>query len=139
MAYHGAMSRFAPLLRALLCLILLVNGTTYAHAATGMPAAESAAARQAAQHDDPPCHEDVGAAAPVPVDAALPADDSAALPDCCTAGSCDGVCTLHAPALLWPTMLQPMAPLPAETPSYRAHAHASVHLPHRHRPPILVA
>ena len=56
MAYHAGMSRFAPLLRALLCLVLLLNGTAYAHAATRMAMGGTAAMEQA--HDDaPPCHE----------------------------------------------------------------------------------
>ena len=135
LAYHGAMFRFAPLLRALLCLILLVNGTTYAHAATGMAADGRAVAKQAAQHDDPPCHEsmDLGDHDPAGT------GDHNPLPDCCASGSCDGACTLHAPVLLWPMTLQALTLMQAEAPAYRADVHASAPLPHRHRPPILVA
>jgi hypothetical protein len=141
MAYHAGMSRFAPLLRALLCLALLLNGTAYAHAATRMAMGDVAAAVQAAE-DTPPCHEGMDMAMPVDGDASSghhDADADAGLPDCCKAGSCDGFCAQHAPALTW---LTPLGALPypqAEAPAYRADAHASVRLSHRHRPPILAA
>ena len=41
------MPRFATLLRALLCLALLLNGTAYAHAATRMAMGDMAATAQA--------------------------------------------------------------------------------------------
>ena len=90
MAYHAGMSRFAPLLRALLCLVLLLNGTTYAHAATRMAMGGTAAVEQA--HDDaPPCHESMDMAMQMDEEGANPAghpDGDAGLPDCCKAGSC---------------------------------------------------
>ena len=141
MAYDDTMFRVAPLLRALLCLVLLLNGTAYTHAATRMAMGDMAAA--AATDDDmPPCHEGM--------DMTMPMDDPEAsttghhdsdpgLPDCCKAGSCDGFCAQHAPAITW---LAPLGspPYPAtEAPAYRADTHASVRLSHRHRPPILAA
>lgn len=139
LAYDGRMPRFAPLLRALLCLILLANGAAYAHAATrmaivGMPSEEMVTA-----HDAPPCHADmVMPQATMHHDAGI--DGHAAdLPDCCEAGNCDGFCTQHAPVLTWHA---PMGPLPygqAGAPDYLADAHASAGLSHRHRPPILTA
>jgi hypothetical protein len=136
------MLRVAALLRALLCLALLLNGTAYAHAATRMAMGDMAAAAAAAYDDVPPCHEGM--------DMTMPVDDmdmstaghhgnDPGLPDCCKAGSCDGFCTQHAPAL---SALAPLGTPPyptAEAPAYRADAHASVRLSHRHRPPILAA
>ena len=91
LAYHAGMSRFAPLLRALLCLALLLNGTAYAHAATRMAMGDMAAAAQA---DDgvPPCHEgmNMDGMDREGEDASPSAhhDDDAALPDCCKAVAC---------------------------------------------------
>ena len=141
MAYHAGMSRFVPLLRALLCLVLLLNGTAYAHAATRMAMGGTAAMEQA--HDDaPPCHESMDMAMQMDEEGANPAghpDGDAGLPDCCKAGSCDGFCAQHAPALAWPASLPAPRYLQAETPAYLPAAHASVRLSHRHRPPILAA
>ena len=141
LAYHAGMSRFAPLLRALLCLVLLLNGTAYAHAATRMAMGGMAAMEQA--HDDaPPCHEGMDMAMQMDEAAPPPAghpDGDAGLPDCCKAGSCDGFCTQHAPALAWPASLPVTGYLQAEAPAYLAAAHASARLSHRHRPPILAA
>ena len=144
MAYHAGMSRFAPLLRALLCLALLLNGTAYAHATTRMAIGEMVAAAPAAADEAPPCHDDIS------MDMAMPMSDGDApasghhagdsgLPDCCKAGSCDGFCTQHAPALTW--LASPGAPPcpAAEAPAYHDDAHASVRLAHRYRPPILAA
>ena len=141
MAYHAGMSRFAPLLRALLCLVLLLNGTAYAHAATRMAMGGMAAIEQA--HDDaPPCHEGMDMAMQVDEDGANTAghsDGDAGLPDCCKAGSCDGFCTQHAPALAWPSSLPAQRYARTEAPAYHAAAHTSARLSHRHRPPILAA
>lgn len=141
MAYHPVMSRFVPLLRALLCLVLLLNGTAYAHAATRMAMGGMAAMEQA--HDDaPPCHEGMDMAMLVDEAGPQPAghpDGDAGLPDCCKAGSCDGFCAQHAPALAWPASWPVPGYLRAEAPAYLATAHASVRLSHRHRPPILAA
>jgi len=141
MAYHAGMSRFVPLLRALLCLVLLLNGTAYAHAATRMAMSGMAAMEQA--HDDaPPCHEGMDMAMPMDEQATDPSahpDGDAGLPDCCKAGSCDGFCTQHAPALAWPSSLPAQRYARTEAPAYHAAAHTSARLSHRHRPPILAA
>ncbi len=142
MAYHGVMSRFAPLLRALLCFVLLLNGTAYAHAASRMAMGELAGAAQPSSDDEPPCHEEMadpgGLVDTSQPDAHVHADD-AGMPDCCKAGSCDGFCAQHAPALAWPALPDALPPLQAGAPAYRADAHASVRQSHRHRPPILPA
>lgn len=139
MAYHCLMSRFAPLLRALLCLVVLFNGTTYAHAATRMALGDMASAASSAVHDEPPCHETMDMAPGAVPDAALHAgghDDSTGLPDCCKAGTCDGFCAQHAPVLAWPVALGALQPLTSEAPTYHPDTHASARLSHRHRPPI---
>lgn len=138
------MPRFATLLRALLCLALLLNGTAYAHAATRMAMGDMAAMAQA---DDgvPPCHEgmdmDMDVMEMDGEDASPSAhhDDDAGLPECCKAGNCDGFCAQHAPAVTWLAPLDPSRYPAADAPTYHADAHASVRLPHRLRPPILAA
>ncbi|SDR10357.1 hypothetical protein SAMN05428982_3108 [Pseudoxanthomonas sp. CF385] len=140
MAYHGDMARFAPLLRALLCLLLLVNGSASAHMAAGMPM-DGAAPAAVAHHDasTPPCHEDMDAADSTAMQDAGDHDPQDGVPDCCKAGACDGFCTQHAPALVWRLWLGQAAPLHAAVPEYHADGHASARLSHRHRPPILAA
>lgn len=142
MAYDGPMPRFTTLLRALLCLALLLNGTAYAHAATRMAIGDMAAAAQAASDEEPPCHEGMDMTMPMGDEGASPSahhEGDSGLPDCCKAGSCDGFCAQHAPALTWLATLG-TPPYPAtDTPAYRDDAHPSVRLSHRHRPPILAA
>lgn len=144
MAYDGGMSRVAALLRALLCLALLLNGTAYAHATTRMAMGDMAAAAQSGHDDMPPCHEnmdmDMGMAmGHSGTSTADHHDDDAGLPDCCKAGNCDGFCAQHAPALTWLAPLGAPRYPSADAPVYRADVHASVRLSHRHRPPILAA
>ena len=140
MAYHGDMARFAPLLRALLCLLLLVNGSASAHMAAGTPM-EGAPTVAVAQHEasTPPCHEDMDAAGSTLMQDTGDQHPQDGMPDCCKAGACDGFCTQHAPALVWPLWLGQAAPLHAAAPDYHADGHASARLSHRHRPPILAA
>ena len=140
MAYDAGMSRVAALLRALLCLALLLNGTAYAQAATRRAMGNMGAAVQSGHDDMPPCHESMDMAMDDPGAAGADHhDDDAGLPDCCKAGSCDGFCAQHAPALTWLAPLgAPLYPA-AEAPAYRSDVHASVRLSHRHRPPILAA
>lgn len=141
MAYDAGMPRVAALLRALLCLALLLNGTAYAHAATRMAMGDMGAAAQSGHHDMPPCHEsmDMDMAMDDPGAAKADHHDDAGLPDCCKAGNCDGFCAQHAPALSWLTALGAPRYPAADAPVYRADVHASVRLSHRHRPPILAA
>ena len=140
MAYHAAMARFAPLLRALLCLLLLVNGSASAHmaASTALEGAP-AAAMLGDDMPAPPCHEDMDTGDMAGMQDAGDHHAQDAAPDCCKAGSCDGFCTQHAPALVWPLWLGTGAPLHAAAPDYAADGHASARLSHRHRPPILAA
>lgn len=140
MAYHGDMARFAPLLRALLCLLLLVNASASAHMAASMPM-DGAPTVAVAQHEasTPPCHEDMDAADSTAMQDVGDHHPQDGMPDCCKAGACDGFCTQHAPALVWPLWLGQAAPLHAAAPDYHADGHTSARLSHRHRPPILAA
>ena len=141
MAYDAGMPRVAALLRALLCLALLLNGTAYAQASTRMAMGNMGAAAQSDHHDMPPCHENMDMDVAIDDPGAPKADhhDDAGLPDCCKAGSCDGFCAQHAPALSWLVVLGTPRYPAADAPVYRADVHASVRLSHRHRPPILAA
>ncbi len=141
MAYDAGMPRVAALLRALLCLALLLNGTAYAHAATRMAMGDMGAASQSGHHDMPPCHENMDMDMAMDDPGAAKADhrDDAGLPDCCKAGNCDGFCAQLAPALAWLAVLGTPRYPAADAPVYRADVHASVRLSHRHRPPILAA
>ena len=136
------MSRVATLLRALLCLALLLNGTVSVHAAGRMASDGIAVAADAGVVPDAsPCHEGMDMAMPMESGDGSSADDRNlpdGLHDCCTSGNCDGFCAQHAPALTWLPPLDARYPV-TDTPAYRADAHASVRLPHRLRPPILVA
>lgn len=131
------MRRVAPLLRALLCLVLLANGIAFAHAATRMAVPASPQASDDA--GAPPCHgspDDTASSA-----GAEPAhgEDGTGLPDCCRSGACDGFCSQHAPALARISQID-ATPVPGDgVPAYRIDRHASARLPHRHRPPIPAA
>lgn len=131
------MSRAAALLRALLCLVLLLNGAGYAHAATRM--AIDTLAVSTAVETEPPCHGDATMAIGHASKDALASDDAPAMPDCCPSDSCDGPCAQHAPALPWPSLVTPVQSVHASAPSYRALVHTSALLAHRHRPPIFLA
>ncbi len=138
----SAMFRVATLLRALLCLALLLNGTAYAHAATRMAMGDMAMAAEVAEDATPPCHEGMDMAMPMDdMDASKAShhDNDPSLPDCCKAASCDGFCTQHAPAVTWLAAVEASLYPAQAAPAYRADAHASVRLAHRHRPPILAA
>lgn len=139
MPYDGGMSRVAVLLRALLCLALLLNGTAYAHAATRMAMGDMTAAAPSGHDDMPPCHEGMDMAMDDSGTSAAEHHDDAGLPDCCKAGNCDGFCAQHAPALGWLAVSATSRYPAADAPAYRADVHASVRLSHRHRPPILAA
>lgn len=86
MAYHPRMSRFAPLLRALLCLVLLLNGTAYAHAATRM-AMNGMAEMEQTRDDTPPCHEGMDMAMQVHEEGTDPPATPAAMRACPIAAS----------------------------------------------------
>lgn len=137
LSYHVRMPRFAALLSALLCLLVLVDGMGHAHAsnATAVQAvAMMDATRQPAAHDALPCHGDAAAGQ----DGAGLVDVDPGMPDCCESGRCDGFCTQHAAAAM-PAPVMPLLPVAGRAPAYRMPGHVSAVLSHRHRPPILSA
>jgi hypothetical protein len=129
------------LLRLLLSLSLILNGSGYAAAAVKMPmehAASVAAAHEKARAEEaPPCpeHTDV-----------TPADDHGAVlesvthehdrPECCKSAKCAGACFQHAPAAIVAQCMGPAAIEHSDAIRQIKAAHATPALPHRIRPPI---
>src|SRR5688500_5459896 len=100
----------ATLLRVLLSVVLIFNGSGYAYAATQMPMSATAASSGANDRDirghdavvneASPCHEAMGGEK---ADPAPPADGLAGHADhdaanCCQSDQCDCVCGQHVPA-----------------------------------------
>lgn len=156
------MSPSSVLLRVVLSLVLILNGSGYAVAATGMELAhlsramDGTAAAGAHAHDGAamashsgdrmPCHEAPAVASaphaehspPVAHDAhgSGHGDTQAQGPDCCTTTHCGCACLQHLTATV---PVFPMGPaLVVHLASHRtmASAHAAPLLPHLIRPPI---
>lgn len=140
----------AFLLRALLCLSLVLNGSGYAVASTQMQLMHVAAAQAslaAAAQKAPPCHEQLheGSTAPSThlmadtASSAAACDDShgsKAAPDCCQSSQCACDCLQYATATLanvpaLPALIEHAAELGALSPSHVAPA-----LANPIRPPI---
>ena len=121
----------AILLRLLLCLVLVANGTTAAFANVRMAMMDSAAATQ--QDDAPPCH-DMQADDAATMEHATPSPDSHG--DCCgSACLCD--CLAHATAFFLTVDALELAARPAAPPvSAPQQSRAAPALPHPIRPPI---
>ncbi|BDU16392.1 CopL family metal-binding regulatory protein [Lysobacter auxotrophicus] len=103
--------------RLLLCLMLVLNGTGYAVAATQMNVAHVAmalAAQEAA--NNPPCHEEApaqDAAKTAHSHAGLAADPSnPAAPSCCQSSHCNCDCLQHATAAM--SVLAVATPVPPD-------------------------
>ena len=141
----------ALLLRVLLSVVLIFNGSGYAYAATQMHMADATAASDMADHgtaahDTPPYHADMSGnmshggmddpdAAPSPKDG-LAGHDGHESPNCCQADQCDCVCAQHVPATslaFWPRSL---ALVRGRVPAYHPDQHLSPVLSHLQRPPI---
>lgn len=127
------------LLRVLLCIALILNGSGLAVAATQMHVQHAAMAGPAPDSPSAPdhratCGEHSTAATPA-TDAPLPGDHSAAA-DCCQGASCDAACpvgllaTLTAPDQGWRMTPQVLAVRPALS------DHPAPVLHNRYRPPI---
>lgn len=147
------MSVSALLLRALLSLVLILNGSGSAMAATGMelghlsghaPAGETAMAHA---EPEPPCHESgtspmahAGPVNPVATEAPPIAHGTpggaAPEPDCCTASHCGGACLQHLTATVPVVSTGPVLVVRAASPRATAGAHAAPPLPNPIRPPI---
>lgn len=140
----------AFLLRALLCLSLVLNGSGYAVASTQMQlmhVAATQASLAATAHTAPPCHEQLheGSAAPslhVMADMASSAaacdgsHGSQAAPDCCQSSQCACDCLQYATATLadvpaLPAVIEHAAETRALSPS-----HVAPTLANPIRPPI---
>ncbi|MGO4549795.1 CopL family metal-binding regulatory protein [Lysobacter sp. 2RAF19] len=126
MGYSLAMRPLPCLLRLLLCLALLANGTTTAFANARMALSDVATSTQ---HAAPPCHEATAAH-----DA--PAAPSASHADCCPPGACMCSCIAQAATLPMPGIVAWM-PRPASVSvAARDASRASPALPNLIRPPI---
>jgi hypothetical protein len=136
----------AFLLRALLCLSLVLNGSGYAVAPTQMQVMHVAATQAALAMAHQPCHEQLheGSAAPtmhVMADTASSGacDDghgSQSAPDCCKSSQCACDCLQYATATLTdvpalPALIERTAPLLSLSPGHVAPA-----LANPIRPPI---
>ena len=143
----------AILLRVLLSVVLIFNGSGYAYAATQMHMTATPVASDvmsdvsdhrgvtehgAATHDAPPCH---GAMGDDMADPAPPADELAGhgghdSSNCCQTDQCDCVCAQHGPATSLAFWLRSPTPVRSRVPAYRPAQHPSPALSHLQRPPI---
>jgi len=114
------------LLRLLLCLALLANGTTAVFASARMTLDSHMA--MAMQHDDAAsCHDEANGEAP---------KHAASHDDCCGTGACLCSCVAHVPGFLTVQALALDARPSVTPPSTRPVSRASPVLPHPIRPPI---
>jgi len=120
------------LLRVLLCIALVANGTSAVFASTKMAlGAGMEATTVVEQHAQPPCHD-------MP---AMAADHVAPAPplshdDCCPPGACLCSCVSHAPSIVaFGAFALPMRPSSAPAAALRV-PFASPALPQLIRPPI---
>jgi len=125
------------LLRLLLCIALVANGTSAVYASTMMAVGAGMAATTAfEQHAQPPCHD-----MPAMTHAAIATDHVAPAPpishdDCCPPGACLCSCVSHAPSIVaFGAFALPMRPTSAPAAALRV-PFASPALPRLIRPPI---
>jgi hypothetical protein len=136
------MSSLPPiLLRVLLSVVLIFNGSGYAYAATQMhmastPVASDAVDHRMAAHDAPPCHGDMADQDPVPPADGLAGQDGHDGSNCCQTDQCDCVCAQHVPATSLAFWLGSPALVRSHVPVYRPAQHLSPALSHLQRPPI---
>ena len=128
-------------LRLLLCLLLVLNGTGYASAATQMSLAHIAMQAHA-DHRAPPCHDaaphdEVASSlhAHADEDCAM-SGSSAATPDCCQSSRCNCDCLQHATPALAIVSISPGPPPGGALAPLRKVDRVSPLLPHLLRPPI---
>jgi hypothetical protein len=146
---HTMSSLPALLLRVLLSVVLIFNGSGYAYAATQMhttatPVASDLSDHQgvtghsAATHDAPPCHGAMGdgMAEPAPPAEELAGHDGHDGANCCQTDQCDCVCGQHVPATSLAFWLRSPALVRSHVPAYRPGQHLSPALSHLQRPPI---
>ncbi|WP_368563798.1 CopL family metal-binding regulatory protein [Pseudoxanthomonas sp. UTMC 1351] len=132
------------LLRVLLSVVLIFNGSGYAYAATqlhmaGAPVASDAVNHDMAAHDVPPCHDAEGDMAyqdPAPPKDGIAGHDSHDDSNCCQTDQCDCVCAQHVPATNLAFWLRSPTLARSHVPAYRPAQHLSPALSHLQRPPI---
>lgn len=144
------MSVWPALLRCLLCLTLILNGSGAASAATRMqlahvahtPTHQMKALRLAMHAPAAPCREHAGMTAmPHEAQATAPGDASHGKskhpsPDCCRSGGCFCACTPQAAFVLAWSEMPGAANAHDNVGPLMATAHPSPALPHLIRPPI---
>jgi hypothetical protein len=149
----------ALLLRVLLSVVLIFNGSGYAYAATQMHMAGAPVASDLtdhgvadhgmAAHEAPPCHADMSGdmshdgmadpdMAPSPMDGLAGHDghDGHDGANCCQTDQCDCVCAQHVPATSLASWLRSPTLVRSRVPAYRPVQHLSPALSHLQRPPI---
>lgn len=135
----------ALLLRVLLSVVLIFNGSGYAYAATQMhmanaPIASDSVDQGGTAHDAAPCHGAMGDMAgqdPVPPTGGLAghgSDHDGS--NCCQTDQCDCVCAQHVPATSLAFWLRSPSMVRSHVPAYRPAQHLSPALSHLQRPPI---
>lgn len=140
------MSPLAVLLRVLLCIALILNGSVPAvHAAMGGTASQDAPAIDPGADDDADmamgeggCHDAAMAHDVSPVDMPSPPDPDAGDGDCCTDdGDCRTTCAQHCAVSIPNIAVLDLIQLPAAGPlPTQAAAHPDPRLRDRIRPPI---
>ena len=143
------MSFWPILLRALISLSLILNGSAYAVASTHMQLGHMSTGTsvplsptQAVATAEPSCgpHQTHAAATPGPLPDAThdqaPAKPQHPSPDCCKSGSCINACTQHAQTALDMPVLRNAVVEHASNVSPLKPGHAAPALPHLIRPPI---
>ena len=142
------MSISAILLRVVLCIGLVLNGSGHAVAATQMQVKHLAAVSAAMQTTAAaffqdaavqPCHEDPSTTGVVPAIAGTgenPANPEIPTPDCCKSMNCAGVCAQHAFATMPGLSAGTLVIDHASSVRPMRTGHPAPALPHLIRPPI---
>ena len=143
------MSFWPIVLRALISLSLILNGSAYAVASTHMQLGHMSTGTsvplsptQAVATAEPSCgpHQTHAAATPGPLPDAThdqaPAKPQHPSPDCCKSGSCINACTQQAQTAVDMPVLQAAVGTPVSNVSPLKPGHAAPTLPHLIRPPI---
>ena len=140
--YSGRVSLSAILLRLLLSLSLILNGSGYAAAAAKMqmhhPASVADVSSTSKAQKSSPCPEHGG----VTSVAGHAAESSSATPDdnrpeCCKSAKCAGACLQHVPTAVTIHWIGPATITHSNATRPMKAAHATPALPHRIRPPIV--
>lgn len=144
------MNPYSVLLRLLLVVVLVLNGTGTAAASVTMPAGMAGSApteiavapETAGAQAEMPCHEMAAEAvspdmAATQASAHHPSDDGQpAAPDCCKTGACHCACMQAAQAALPAMPAFGFVPPHSDVPHPMYLGHAEPALPHLVRPPI---